>query len=70
MKFITNSLGSLKISIFLFLLFALFCALATFIESAYSTPTAWAMVYGAGYFALIQILLGINLACGQKPSPR
>ena len=64
MKFITNSLGSLKISIFLFLLFALFCALATFIESAYSTPTAWAMVYGAGYFALIQILLGINLACG------
>ena len=64
MKKIINALGSLKISIFLFLVFACFCALATFIESAYSTPTAWAMVYGTGYFALIQLLLGLNLACG------
>lgn len=64
MKKALNAVGSLKISIILFLLFAFFCAIATFIESAYDTPTAWVMVYGSGYFALIQLLLGINLACG------
>lgn len=63
MKDIVNSVGSLKVSIVLFLLFAFFCAIATFIESSYDTPTAWVMVYGSGYFALIQLLLGINLAC-------
>lgn len=63
MKDIVNAVGSLKISIVLFLLFAFFCAIATFIESSYDTPTAWVMVYGSGYFALIQLLLGINLAC-------
>lgn len=64
MKSVINAVGSLKISVVLFLLFACFCAIATFIESAYDTPTAWVMVYGSGYFALIQLLLGVNLACG------
>lgn len=64
MKNVINAVGSLKISVALFLLFACFCALATFIESAYDTPTAWVMVYGSAYFALIQLLLGLNLACG------
>lgn len=53
--------GDIKISIFLFLIFALFCALATFIESAYNTPTAWAMIYGSSWFGFIQLILGINL---------
>ena len=64
MREVFSSFGSLKISIFLFLLFAFFCAIATFIESAYSTPTAWAMVYGSAYFGFIQLVLGLNLACG------
>lgn len=53
MKNIIKSIGDLKISILLFLLFALFCALATFIESSYGTPTAWAMIYGTFWFGLI-----------------
>ena len=64
MKNIIKSIGDLRISIVLFLLFALFCALATFIESAYGTPTAWAMVYDTFWFEYIQLLLGINLLCG------
>lgn len=56
--------GDLRFSIVLFVLFAFFCALATFIESAYNTTCAWALVYGANYFAFIQILLGINVAVG------
>ncbi|WP_276882047.1 cytochrome c biogenesis protein [Campylobacter cuniculorum] len=64
MKSIVKSIGDLRISIVLFLLFALACALATFIESAYKTPTAWAMVYGTAWFGYIQLLLGINLLCG------
>ncbi|WP_273404086.1 cytochrome c biogenesis protein [Campylobacter avium] len=63
MRKVLYSVGSLSVSIILFLLFALFCALATFIESSYGTPTAWAMVYGTLYFGFIQLLLGINLVC-------
>ncbi|EIS4071665.1 cytochrome c biogenesis protein CcsA [Campylobacter jejuni] len=64
MKNIIKSIGDLRVSVVLFLLFALFCALATFIESAYGTPTAWAMVYDIFWFEYIQLLLGINLLCG------
>ncbi|EQB2320447.1 cytochrome c biogenesis protein CcsA [Campylobacter jejuni] len=64
MKNIIKSTGDLRVSVVLFLLFALFCALATFIESAYGTPTAWAMVYDTFWFEYIQLLLGINLLCG------
>ncbi|MBA8711471.1 cytochrome c biogenesis protein CcsA [Campylobacter jejuni] len=64
MKNIIKSIGDLRVSVALFLLFALFCALATFIESAYGTPTAWAMVYDTFWFEYIQLLLGINLLCG------
>lgn len=64
MKNIIKSIGYLRVSVVLFLLFALFCALATFIESAYGTPTAWAMVYDTFWFEYIQLLLGINLLCG------
>ncbi|EIQ8793911.1 cytochrome c biogenesis protein CcsA [Campylobacter jejuni] len=64
MKNIIKSIGDLRVSVVLFLLFALFCALATFIESAYGTPTAWAMVYDTFWFEYIQLLLDINLLCG------
>ncbi|EJB9760808.1 cytochrome c biogenesis protein CcsA [Campylobacter jejuni] len=64
MKNIIKSIGDLRVSVALFLLFALFCALATFIESAYGTPTAWAMVYDTFWFEYIQLLLGVNLLCG------
>ncbi|EDO9891160.1 cytochrome C biogenesis protein [Campylobacter jejuni] len=64
MKNIIKSIGDLRVSVVLFLLFALFCALATFIESAYGTPTDWAMVYDTFWFEYIQLLLGINLLCG------
>ncbi|EAL8745673.1 cytochrome C biogenesis protein [Campylobacter jejuni] len=64
MKNIIKSIRDLRVSVVLFLLFALFCALATFIESAYGTPTAWAMVYDTFWFEYIQLLLGINLLCG------
>ena len=36
-------------------------ALATFIESAYSTQTAWAVIYGTHWFELLMLLIGINL---------
>ena len=36
-------------------------ALATFVESAYSTQTAWAVIYGTHWFELLMLLIGINL---------
>jgi cytochrome c-type biogenesis protein CcsB len=36
-------------------------ALATFMESAYSTQTAWAVFYGTHWFELLMLLIGINL---------
>lgn len=52
------SMGS---AIVLFLIFAVSSGVATFIESAYNTETAWALIYGANWFALVQFLLGVNL---------
>ena len=36
-------------------------ALATFMESAYSTQTAWAVFYGTHWFEVLMVLIGINL---------
>jgi cytochrome c-type biogenesis protein CcsB len=36
-------------------------ALATFVESAYSTQTAWAVIYGTRWFEILMLLIGINL---------
>ncbi len=63
MKNLFYTFGSLRVSIPLFLIFAFACAIATFIESSYTTPTAWAMVYGTLWFGFLQLLLGINLVC-------
>ncbi len=37
-------------------------ALATFVESAYTTQTAWAVIYGTHWFELLLLMVGINLA--------
>lgn len=63
MKNIIYSIADIRNSIILFLLFAFFCAIATFIESSYGTSTAWAMIYGTLWFGFIQFLLGLNLLC-------
>jgi cytochrome c-type biogenesis protein CcsB len=36
-------------------------ALATFIESAYDTATAWAVVYGTHWFEVLLLLIAINI---------
>ncbi|AII14329.1 cytochrome c biogenesis protein [Campylobacter iguaniorum] len=59
LKKVFLSMGS---ALVLFLIFAVASGVATIIESKYNTQTAWAIVYGAPWFALIQLLLGINLA--------
>ena len=61
MKKIYNFLTSMKLMLFLTIIFAIACAEATFIENDYGTPTAWAEVYGTKWFEWLQILLGINL---------
>ena len=52
------SMGS---AIILMIIFAIASGAATIIESKTSTEAAWYYVYGASWFALIQLLLGINL---------
>ena len=49
-------------AIILLIIFAVASGAATIIESYYDTKSAWAAVYGASWFALVQVLLGVNLA--------
>ncbi|AQW87965.1 cytochrome c biogenesis protein [Campylobacter pinnipediorum subsp. caledonicus] len=53
------SMGSM---IILLIIFAFASGAATIIESKTSTQMAWSYVYGAGWFAAVQLLLGMNLA--------
>ncbi|WP_169763793.1 cytochrome c biogenesis protein CcsA [Campylobacter mucosalis] len=53
---------SMESAVILFLIFAVGSAAATIIERFYSTQMAWYVVYGAGWFACVQLLLGLNLA--------
>lgn len=46
---------------FLFLAVAFSMAIATFIESSYGTPTAFAMVYESHWFELLWALLALNM---------
>ncbi len=46
----------------LLILLIVVLALATFIESAYDTATAWAVVYGTHWFELLLLLIAINIA--------
>ena len=52
---------SMTSAVVLLVIFAIGSGAATIIESYYDTKSAWAAVYGASWFALVQVLLGINL---------
>lgn len=58
---IISLLGSLQLMIALTLIFAIASGVATFIESAYGTPAARALVYDAFWFELTIGLLIVNL---------
>lgn len=58
---IVSLLGSLQLMIALTLIFAIASGVATFIESAYGTPAARALVYDAFWFELTIGLLTVNL---------
>ncbi|MDR3177589.1 MAG: cytochrome c biogenesis protein CcsA [Campylobacteraceae bacterium] len=45
----------------LLIIFAISCAVATFIENDFGAQTALAVVYASWWFEFIQVLLGINL---------
>ncbi|MBE3610075.1 cytochrome c biogenesis protein CcsA [Campylobacter californiensis] len=53
---------SMSSAIVLMIIFAIGSGAATIIESKSGTEAAWFYVYGAGWFAFVQLLLGINLA--------
>ena len=46
----------------LLILLIVVLALATFVESAYGTQTAWAVAYGTHWFEILLLLVGINIA--------
>ncbi|MCK5137260.1 MAG: cytochrome c biogenesis protein CcsA [Bacteroidales bacterium] len=46
----------------LLILLIVVLALATFVESAYNTQTAWAVAYGTHWFEILLLLIGINVA--------
>ena len=56
-----RSFFSMTSAVVLLVIFAIGSGAATIIESYYDTKSAWAAVYGASWFALVQVLLGINL---------
>lgn len=59
MSKILNKLFSMQIGVLFLLLFALSCAIATFIENDFGTQSAWALIYGSWWFAFIQVWLGL-----------
>lgn len=59
MQSILNKFFSMKIAVFFLFIFALACAIATFIENDFGTQTALALVYGAKWFEAIQLYLGL-----------
>ncbi len=61
MKIVIGLLGSMKTMALLMLVFAFTIGVATFIENDFGTQTAKAVVYNAGWFEALMLLLGINL---------
>ncbi len=61
LKQIWSYLISMKLMVALVLVFAFSCAVATFIENDHGRDTAWALVYGAQWFEIVQILLGVSI---------
>ncbi|WP_456403276.1 cytochrome c biogenesis protein CcsA [Hydrogenimonas sp.] len=60
-KSVWSLLISMKTMVVLTLIFAVSIAVATFIENDYGIETSWALVYGARWFEVLQILLALNL---------
>lgn len=60
MYYLLNLIFSNRTSGLLLLIFASAMAIATFIENDYGTETAKALVYGAKWFEIVILLLGIN----------
>jgi len=61
LKKIGSFLVSMPFMVALLLTFGIASGVATFIENDYGTETSWALVYGAKWFELIQILLGVGI---------
>ena len=60
-KKIWSFIISMKTMFALTLIFAFAIACGTFIENDYGVETAWALIYRAKWFEVLQILLAINL---------
>ncbi len=60
-KSIWSLLVSMKTMVIMTLVFAVSIAVATFIENDHGAETAWALVYGAKWFEVLQVLLALNL---------
>ncbi|NPA57994.1 MAG: cytochrome c biogenesis protein CcsA [Aquificae bacterium] len=58
---VIDELISIEFMLFLTLVFGLSIGFATFVENDFGSETAWALVYGARWFEVLWILLGINL---------
>ena len=56
-----KTIFSMECASVMLLILALACAIATFVETAYGTEVAWAMVYSTAWFGALMVLLGINL---------
>ncbi|HEY4003192.1 MAG TPA: cytochrome c biogenesis protein ResB [Candidatus Xenobia bacterium] len=63
MKQIFDFLSSLKLAVFVLVSLAISLASATFVESAYGTPTARHFFYQAWWFQGILMLLAVNVLC-------
>ncbi len=57
MSKLLNKIFSMQIGAILLLLFALSCAVATFIENDFGTESAFALIYGSWWFGFIQLWL-------------
>ncbi|MCF6200744.1 MAG: cytochrome c biogenesis protein ResB, partial [Hydrogenimonas sp.] len=61
LKSIWSLIISMKTMVTLTIIFAVTIAVGTFIENDYGIETSWALIYGARWFEVLQVLLAINL---------
>lgn len=62
MNKLSKAIFSMPLMAFMLIIFALSCAIATFIENDFGTETAWAVVYSSWWFEFVQVFLGATLA--------
>ena len=61
MKTIINLFISMKSMLVLTAIFAIACAMGTFVENDHGTETSWAVIYATRWLEVVMILLAINL---------